>query len=263
MASHTVTTSAAAPKTAPGESDVCKAGTDFDDDDFEFEFAEPLVAFDAGVLPPFHDWRLVFPFLAPLVKFREALLAEATASKTPSDWTEWPETNLYKGADAVSASSDWRVVPIVYTFPADDPTQTVWVERECSKLPLTTRLLKAIPGVRTALYSRLGPETELAVHRGWAPLANHVLRCHFALSVPGPGVCGVVADRTVAMHQQGEILVFDDSKEHFAFNRHPSGDRIVLIFDIARPEGLSKGEAEGGETAELMEFIASFAAGRS
>lgn len=254
---------ASAPKTVPGETVAGKLVGGFDDDDFVFEFAEPLVAFDAGVIPAFHDWRLVFPYLEPLLKFREALLAEATASKTPSEWTEWPETNLYKGEASAAPTSDWRVLPIVYTFPANDPTQTTWVEAECERLPLTTRILKAIPGVRTALFSRLGPETELAVHRGWAPLANHVLRCHFALSVPGPGVCGIVADRTVQMHKEGELLVFDDSKEHFAFNRHPSKDRIVLIIDIARPDGLSEGEAEGGETKELQHFISSFAAGRS
>jgi hypothetical protein len=28
--------------------------------------------------------------------------------------------------------------------------------------------------VRTALFSKLGPETVLTNHRGWADLANHV-----------------------------------------------------------------------------------------
>ena len=76
----------------------------------------------------------------------------------------------------------------MYTFPANDPSATVWVERECSRLPLATRLLRAIPGVRTALFSRLGPGTRLAPHRGWASLANHVLRCHLVRAVEEMGL---------------------------------------------------------------------------
>ena len=234
------------------------------DGDFSFECEAPLIKWDPEApLPAFHNWHEVFPFLARVPSFRKALLEEVRSSTVPAEWTEWPETTLYKGGpDDGESSSDWRVVPLVYTFPANDPTQTTWVDAECARLPLAAKLLRSIPGVRTALFSRLGPGTTLTAHRGWASLANHVLRCHLALAVPGEDQCGVVVDGEVRYHREGEIIVFDDSKEHYAFNHHPTGSRIVLIFDLARPEGLAEGEAERGATAELTAFIEAFASGR-
>lgn len=230
----------------------------FTDADFAFEHADPVIAFDAdGPLPPFHDWTLVYPFLGKIDRFREALLEEV--KQTTEGWASWPETGLYKEQ---KSSSDWKVIPLVYTFPSNDPSKTTWVEAECERLPLATKLLRALPGVRTALFSRLGPDTEIAPHTGWAPLANHVLRVHLPLSVPGEGLCGIGVEDETRMHREGEIIVFDDSKTHFAFNKHPSDSRIVLIIDLARPAGLPEGRATGGETKELLEFIASFAAGR-
>lgn len=60
-----------------------------------------------------------------------------------------------------------------------------------------------------------------------------------------------------SFHKQGEILVFDDSKRHKAFNDSGS-DRIVLIVDIMRPPGLPLGRAKGQHTDELDSFVAQF-----
>jgi len=46
-------------------------------------------------------------------------------------------------------------------------------------------------------------------------------------------------------------MVFDDSHPHYAFNKHPSKNRLVLIFDIARPEGFPYGHALGGTTEQV------------
>jgi len=53
------------------------------------------------------------------------------------------------------------------------------------------------PCVRTALFSRLGPGARISSHRGWADLANHVLRCHLGLSVPPGEACAVWCDGEV------------------------------------------------------------------
>ena len=41
------------------------------------------------------------------------------------------------------------------------------------------------------------------------------------------------------MCSEGEILVFDDSKLHLAFNK-ANEERVVLIVDMARPESIPK-----------------------
>lgn len=61
----------------------------------------------------------------------------------------------------------------------------------------------------------------------------------------------------VRRHAEGEIIVFDDSKLHKAFN-HATRDRLVLIVDILRPPGVPLGTAEGAHTPELDAFIDAF-----
>ena len=107
--------------------------------------------------------------------------------------------------------------------------------------------------------------------QGWADLSNHVLRCHLPLIVPTvstidttglasaastlSATCGIVVDNKVTHHREGELIVFDDSKKHYAFNNHATHSRVVLIFDIARPDGAPPGEAKGATTKELEGFI--------
>ncbi|CAM9506624.1 unnamed protein product, partial [Ectocarpus sp. 8 AP-2014] len=61
----------------------------------------------------------------------------------------------------------------------------------------------------------------------------------------------------VRHHVEGEIIVFDDSKLHKAFNES-SGERLVLIVDILRPPGVPLGTADGEHTPELDAFIDAF-----
>ena len=156
----------------------------------------------------------------------------------------------------------WTVVPLCYTFPANDARNTAWVEPNAARFPFTSALLRRVPGLRTALFSRLGPRTSLASHQGWAQLSNHVLRVHLALSVPAgggaPPPCGIVCADEIRFHEQGKALVFDDSQLHSAFNLHASEARVVLIIDLARPAACAPGKAEKGGTAELEAFIKEF-----
>jgi Aspartyl/Asparaginyl beta-hydroxylase len=99
---------------------------------------------------------------------------------------------------------------------------------------------------------------KLSLHTGWEDLANHVLRCHINLDIPSTGKCGMYVDGEVQYHEQGEILVFDDSKSHGAFNDSVCDSRVILIVDMVRPDDIPKGRAKGGHTAELDKFVDSF-----
>ena len=165
------------------------------------------------------------------------------------DWPSWPEEHYHR------PGSDWRVFPLCYTFPGNDPSRTVWVNGTCSVCPKTTALLKRIPNIRTALFSRLGSDSELGLHRGWADLSNHILRSHLGLVIPGN--CAMIVGGETQYHATGEILMFDDSKLHKAFNNSES-TRIILIVDVYRPDHLPRGRAIGAHTDELDDFISSF-----
>lgn len=210
------------------------------------------------VAPRYYNWETVFPELKTIVENVDVIKGELETLLESKEWTPWPEETLYNGPDQ---NGDWKVIPLVYTFPAYNPDSTKWVSNNTSKCPKTTELLKNIPNIRTALFSKMGAETRLSQHQGWADLANYVLRCHLPLVVPKPeeNLCGMWVEGHVQYHKPGKILVFDDSKHHKAFNA-TDAERIILIFDIMRPDSVPAGLATGGHTEHLDHFISSFQA---
>ena len=82
----------------------------------------------------------------------------------------------------------------------------------------------------TVMFSLLRPGTRIPAHRG---VHNTRLICHLPLVVP-PG-CGFRVGNEVREWKEGKLLIFDDSIEHEAWNEG-SEDRVILIFDIWRPE---------------------------
>lgn len=201
-------------------------------------------------LPNYYDYKEVFPELQ-ILKDEFLTIRQELHSVMSMSWPNWPEEHYQR------PGSDWKVLPFCYTFPADDPSRTVWIDATCDSCPALAAILKRIPSIRTALFSRLGPDTELGFHRGWADLSNHILRCHLGLDIPAGDTCAMVVGGQVQHHKTGEILVFDDSKLHKAYN-NSTETRVILIVDLFRPEDIPRGRAVGSHTTELDEFISKF-----
>ena len=102
--------------------------------------------------------------------------------------------------------------------------------------PVTLNALRRLPLCRipgrtpTALFSLLHPGTHIPPHHGFL---NTRLICHLPLIVP-PG-CALRVGNETRPWKEGELLVFDDTMEHEAWNKS-SDLRVVLLFDIWRPE---------------------------
>lgn len=82
----------------------------------------------------------------------------------------------------------------------------------------------------TVTFSMLKAGVHIERHTG---MVNTRLICHLPLIVP-PGCRFRVGDE-ICEWEEGKLLIFDDSIEHEAWNDGPE-DRVVLIFDIWRPE---------------------------
>lgn len=88
-----------------------------------------------------------------------------------------------------------------------------------------------IPGrAPLALFSRLTPGTHIQPHHG---MLNTRLICHLPLVVPEG--CALRVGPETRNWREGELLIFDDSFEHEAWNRGAS-DRTILLFEIWRPD---------------------------
>ena len=121
-------------------------------------------------------------------------------------------------------------------------------EDTIARCPATWEAIQSAPQPRianspTAMFSLLRPGARIAPHTG---THNIRLVCHLPLIVP-PG-CGFRVGNEVRQWQEGKLLIFDDTIEHEAWNESDR-DRVVLIFDVWRPE-LS--EQERGEVAALF-----------
>jgi aspartyl/asparaginyl beta-hydroxylase (cupin superfamily) len=97
----------------------------------------------------------------------------------------------------------------------------------------------------TAMFSLLRPGARINPHTG---VFNTRLVCHLPLIVPAG--CGFRVGNQIREWEVGKLLVFDDTIEHEAWNSGGE-DRMILIFDIWRPELT---EAERREVSALLAF---------
>lgn len=95
-----------------------------------------------------------------------------------------------------------------------------------------------------ALFSLLKPGAHIRPHHG---SFNFRLICHLPLIVPSD--CRLRVGNQVREWRDGELLIFDDSMEHEAWNRSDK-QRIILLFEIWRPE---IGEADREALTMLIE----------
>ena len=113
------------------------------------------------------------------------------------------------------------------------------VEENVGRCPQTMAALESVPlphfsklnpSAPSIMFSLLGAGARIPPHTG---ATNARLICHLPLIVPPS--CGFRVGNEVREWEVGKLLIFDDTIEHEVWN--DSGeDRIVLIFDIWRPE---------------------------
>lgn len=126
------------------------------------------------------------------------------------------------------------------------------VSANMARCPNTLEILSNAPIARipgrspNILFSRLAPGAHIPAHHGQM---NVRLLCHLPLVVPKG--CQLRVGNQIRDVVEGELMLFDDSIEHEARNTS-SEDRIVLIFDIWRPE-LS--EEERAQVCAIFEAI--------
>jgi hypothetical protein len=95
-----------------------------------------------------------------------------------------------------------------------------------SEVPLC-RIGQRAPSI---MFSLLRAQSNIPSHTG---MVNCRFVCHLPLIVPDH--CGFRVGSATREWRVGELMVFDDSVQHEAWNNSDE-DRLVLIFDIWRPE---------------------------
>lgn len=105
----------------------------------------------------------------------------------------------------------------------------------CAACPKTAQAMDVLPLCRVvehapeAFFSVFTPGTHLLPHRG---VTNTRVVGHLPLLVPDN--CALSVAGEVHAWQEGQVVVFDDTYEHEAWNRSDRS-RVVLIFDLWNP----------------------------
>jgi len=97
--------------------------------------------------------------------------------------------------------------------------------------PKTAEIIYSIPQILSCDYSYLKPKTHVLPHKGYSKM---VLRCHLPLIIPNEELCGIRIENETRHWKEGELMIFDDSFNHEAWNNSTS-HRVVLMFDIPNP----------------------------
>lgn len=123
--------------------------------------------------------------------------------------------------------------------------------------PKTAELIYNIPEIMSCDYSYLKANTKILPHKGYSRM---VLRCHLPLIVPNGDLCGLKVGTETRYWKEGELLIFDDSFEHEAWN-DSNKDRVVLMFDIPNPRwGYTSQEISNYKIKNIDDsFLLSFA----
>ncbi|MEU3117178.1 aspartyl/asparaginyl beta-hydroxylase domain-containing protein [Micromonospora chalcea] len=153
-----------------------------------------------------------FPFLADLRAQWEVIRDECLALPRET-YQPWVQREMY--------GQGWSVYGLVAFGKR--------IEEALDACPHTASALTKVPHLTTAGFSRMAPGTHIKPHQGWV---TTVYRAHLGLVVPED--CALRVGDETRQWSEGESLVFDDTVTHEAWN-YGSSDRIVLLFDFARP----------------------------
>ncbi len=97
--------------------------------------------------------------------------------------------------------------------------------------------LRQIPGLSSVAFSILKPNTQITPHLGDT---NTIIRHHLSIQIPSEvEKCGFKIAEEIRHWEEHSLLAFCDAIRHEAWNNSDE-ERVVLIFDVIRPEFKSK-----------------------
>jgi aspartate beta-hydroxylase len=175
----------------------------------------------------FYD-RREFPWVEALEKLTPRIQAEAHTVLGDTGWAPYIENETRRpNANPLLQDPNWSAFYLIRG--GSD------VAHNAQRCPATMAALLDLPLCRTGrtpdvLFSLLRPGTRIRPHHGFM---NARLICHLPLMIPAE--CALRVGNETRAWREGEVVLFDDSVEHEAWNLSREL-RVVMIFDVWRPE---------------------------
>lgn len=163
-----------------------------------------------------------FDFTALLEANWLAIRAEALAIGGDPDRVP-PLDEISPDHQGIAPAGKWRSFFLWgYGYPVAD---------NLARCPRTAEIVSRIPGLNSAFFSILKPDTHIPDHRG---VTKGLITCHLGLQVPRAGDCRMRVHEDIVRWQEGKCLVFDDTYRHEVWNDSEE-IRIILLIQVKRP----------------------------
>jgi len=137
----------------------------------------------------------------------------------------FPDINeISEEQDIVIEKNSWDFLPF-YIY-------GIKIKNNLNTCPETAKTLEKIPNLTTAFFSVLKPGKHIKPHRG---AYKGYLRLHLGVKIPHDvESCGLRFKNDIYHWKNGEVVVFDDTFVHDAWN-YSEEERVVLYVDFIRP----------------------------
>lgn len=179
--------------------------------EFEFTNKNPKFFYDSAQ----------FPFLKPLLDNFDVIRKELLDIIAAGKENQW--MNTFPHYVKSEQHKAWKVFSFLFF--------NMKLPNNAKLCPKTAELIYSIPEILSCDYSYMNPGTHVLPHKGYSRM---VLRCHIALIVPDEELCALRVGNEIKHWKEGELMIFDDSFEHEAWNKSDKR-RVVLMFDIPNP----------------------------
>ena len=179
------------------------------------QIKEEMEAIMSDEIPTMHDtYNNIFLYKGSGVTDNKL---ENTVNRKIAQYIYGDDVNIF---DRIG-SDKWRTYNLIL-FNRDVPSNT-------KRCPNTTRLLKKVPGMQSALFSFMRPGAYVPPHND---PAKGVMRYHLALKVPkNREKCFINVDGTNYHWEEGKGVIFDDVYDHWVRNETDE-TRVILFVDI-------------------------------
>ncbi len=160
-----------------------------------------------------------------------------------NSWRDFPKGVVYQ-------DGNWKIVPIYVS--------RKWWKPYSDQLSTLTNLLKQIPNLETAFFSRIPSKTVGEVKQDSGVMVNKTLRCHLGFEINDPGSSYVAVGKERQYHEKGKWFAYDASQLHYLSNLSPNWSNIILVVDITRPKHIPPGISSISQPDEFIKLMDQF-----
>lgn len=151
-----------------------------------------------------------------------------------SEFLEYKSRNTLHRLSDIDNSHIWLDTAINKDIPWDVLMLRVfyWDTMKMQYFPVTSSLIRNIPGCTFAMFSLMHAKKSLPLHKGFY---KGVMRYHLTLISPKHYRNSfIIVNGKKHYWRVGEDVMFDDTYEHQVFNLSRNETRVILLLDIKR-----------------------------